>query len=205
MSDGPSRAAHSELNRRFPARPEALGGAREMVDALDGISRAARDDIALLVTELVGNSLRHAGLGPDDSISVHIARQRGSVRVEVTDPGPGFSPMRERPGRRRAGGRGIYLVEQVADRWGLERTGETCVWFELWIGDSRTRHRMKAPDHVLAPADLGSLSESQLKESLGVLTHDERTVSAERNVLHERIAEVRRELEHRGVAETRAG
>ena len=32
-----------------------------------------------------------------------------------------------------------------------------------------------------------------------MLTHDERTVSAERNTLHERIAEVRRELEDRGV------
>jgi anti-sigma regulatory factor (Ser/Thr protein kinase) len=199
MSEGQSRAAHTEHVRLLAADGEALAEARAMVEEVEGLSRAARDDIALLVTELVGNSLRHAGLGPDDRVRVRIARQRGSVRVEVTDPGPGFSPMRERPGRRQTGGRGIYLVEQVADRWGLERAGETCVWFELWIGDSRTRHRLRAPDHVLAPADLTSLSESQLKESLGVLTHDERTVSAERNILHERIAEVRRELEHRGV------
>ncbi|MBJ7456769.1 MAG: ATP-binding protein [Thermoleophilia bacterium] len=199
MPERRPRTANTELVRLLPAEGDALAGARAMVEEVEGLSRAARDDIALLVTELVGNSLRHAGLGPDDRIRIRIARQRGSVRVEVTDPGPGFSPMRERPGRRQTSGRGIYLVEQVADRWGLERTGETCVWFELWIGDSRTRHRLRAPDHLLAPADLASLSESQLKESLGVLTHDERTVSAERNTLHERIAEVRRELEHRGV------
>lgn len=200
MPERRPRTANTELVRLLPAEGDALAGARAMVEEVEGLSRAARDDIALLVTELVGNSLRHAGLGPHDRIRIRIARQRGSVRVEVTDPGPGFSPMRERPGRRQTSGRGIYLVEQVADRWGLERTGETCVWFELWIGDSRTRHRLRAPDHLLAPADLASLSESQLKESLGVLTHDERTVSAERNTLHERIAEVRRELEHRGVA-----
>lgn len=204
MSERRPRTANTELVRLLSAGGDALAEARAMAEEIEGLSRAVRDDIALLLTELVGNSLRHAGLGPGDRIRVRIARQRGSVRVEVIDPGPGFSPMRERPGRRQTGGRGIYLVEQVADRWGLERTGETCVWFELWIGDSRTRHRMRAPDHVLAPADLGSLSESQLKESLGVLTHDERTLSAERNTLHERIAEVRRELEHRGVPGHRA-
>jgi len=201
MSERLPRTAHTELVRRLPARGEALEGAREMVESLEDLSRPARDDIALLVTELVGNSLRHAGLGPDEGIRVRIARQRGSVRVEVTDPGPGFSPGRDRPGRSQTSGRGIYLVEQVADRWGVERTGETCVWFELWIGESRTRHRLRAPDHLIAPADLQTMSDSQLKESLGALTHDERLVSSERNALHERIAAIRSELEHRDVPE----
>ena len=100
MSERRPRTANTELVRLLPAQEEALAEARAMVEEVEGLSRAARDDIALLVTELVGNSLRHAGLGPDDQIRVRIARQRGSVRVEVIDPGPGFSPMRERPGRR---------------------------------------------------------------------------------------------------------
>lgn len=201
MSERGLRTAHTELVRQLPASGEALAGARGMVEALDDVSRPARDDIALLVTELVGNSLRHAGLARDQEIQVRIARQRGSIRVEVTDPGPGFSPVRDRPGRRQTSGRGIYLVEQVADRWGVDRGGETCVWFELWIDDSRTRHRLRAPDHLIAPADLSTMSDSQLKESLGALTHDERLVSAERNALHERIAEIRGELEHRDPGE----
>lgn len=198
MPDRASRTAHRELVRRLPPRGEALAAAREMVDAMEELSTPVRDDLALLVTELVGNSLRHAGLGPDDWVRVRVVRQRGSVRVEVIDPGPGFSPVRARPGRRQTSGRGLYLVEQVADRWGLERQGETCVWFELWTGESRTRHRLRSPDHLVAPADLRAMSASQLKESLGVLTHDERDVSAERNALHVRIREVRRELESRG-------
>lgn len=205
MPERGPRTAHTELVQQLPARGEALAGARGMVEALDGLSRPARDDIALLVTELVGNSLRHAGLGPDQAIQVRIARQRGSVRVEVTDPGPGFSPVRDRPGRRQTSGRGIYLVEQVADRWGVDRNGETCVWFELWIDDSRTRHRLRAPDHLISPADLSTMSDSQLKESLGALTHDERLVSGERNALHERIADVRGELERRGSAAEGSG
>lgn len=195
-----SRVAPSELVRELAARGEALAAARDMVEAIEDLSRPARDDLSLLVTELVGNSLRHAGLGPDDLIRVRIAHQRGSVRVEVVDPGPGFSPVQERPGRRQTSGRGLYLVDQVADRWGVERQGETCVWFELWIGDSRTRHRMRAPDHVMAPADLGAMSPSQLKESLGALTRSERAVSAERGGLHVRIGEVRQELEQRGMS-----
>jgi anti-sigma regulatory factor (Ser/Thr protein kinase) len=199
MPERGSRTAPPELVRDLVAQGEALAAAREMVEALDDLSRPARDDLALLVTELVGNSLRHAGLGPEDLIRVRIARPRGSVLVEVADSGPGFSPVRERPGRRQTSGRGLYLVEQVADRWGVELKGETCVWFELWIGDSRTRHRLRAPDHVIAPADLGNLSASELKEYLGALTRDERTLSAERGVVHLRIGEARTELERRGM------
>ena len=191
--------APPELVRELAAEGEALATAREMVESLDDLSRPARDDLALLITELVGNSLRHAGLGPDDVIRVRISRLRGSVRVEVADGGPGFSAVLERPGRAQTGGRGLYLVEQVADRWGVEIKGETCVWFELWTGDSRTRHRLRAPDHVVAPADLDILSPSQLKEYLGALTRDERALSAERGAVHQRIREARDELDRRGM------
>lgn len=199
MPERTSRTAPPELIRELAAEGEALAAAREMVESLDDLSRPARDDLALLITELVGNSLRHAGLGPDDVIRVRIARLRGSVRVEVVDAGPGFSPSRVRPGRVQTSGRGLYLVDQVADRWGVELSGETCVWFELWIGDSRTRHRLQAPDHVIAPADLGILSASQLKEYLGALTRDERAISAERGAVHLRIREARHELDRRGM------
>jgi anti-sigma regulatory factor (Ser/Thr protein kinase) len=199
MPERTSRTAPPELVRDLAAEGEALATAREMVETLDDLSRPARDDLALLVTELVGNSLRHAGLGSDDVIRVRISRLRGSVRVEVADAGPGFSPVRERPGRSQTSGRGLYLVEQVADRWGVEIKGETCVWFELWIGDSRTRHRLRAPDHVGAPANLDILSPSQLKEYLGALTRDERAVSAERGAVHLRIREAREELDRRGM------
>jgi len=200
MPERRTRTAPPELVRELSAEGEALAAAREMVEDLADLSRPARDDLALLITELVGNSLRHAGLGPDDLIRVRIARLRGSVRVEVADSGPGFSPVRERPGQLQTSGRGLYLVDQVADRWGVELKGETCVWFELWVGDSRTRHRLQAPDHVIAPADLGILSPSQLKEYLGALTRDERAVSAERGAVHQRIREVRDELDRRGMS-----
>ena len=51
-----------------------------------------------------------------------------AVRV---DRGPGFSPPNIDPDPEKAGGWGLWLVEQVADRWGIHGTGGTCVWFEL--------------------------------------------------------------------------
>ena len=81
MPERAPRAAHRELVQRLPAGGEALAGAREMVESLDELSRPVRDDLALLVTELVGNSLRHAGLGPDEWVRVRLVLQTGSVRV----------------------------------------------------------------------------------------------------------------------------
>jgi anti-sigma regulatory factor (Ser/Thr protein kinase) len=54
-----------------------------------------------------------------------------AVRVEVVDPGPGFRPQVPRPTLDQTSGRGLFLVENVADRWGMYNDGTTSVWFEL--------------------------------------------------------------------------
>jgi anti-sigma regulatory factor (Ser/Thr protein kinase) len=51
----------------------------------------------------------------------------GAVRVEVRDPGTGGEIARRTPD----GGYGLQLVEQLATRWGVNRTGGTHVWFEV--------------------------------------------------------------------------
>ena len=50
---------------------------------------------------------------------------------EVTDPGPGFEPKPVTPSFYQTGGWGLYLVEQLSDRWGVIRGKATTVWFEL--------------------------------------------------------------------------
>jgi hypothetical protein len=50
--------------------------------------------------------------------------------VEVTDPGPGFGEVRA-PSIYRDSGWGLYLVEQVANRWGVDRSRWNTVWFEI--------------------------------------------------------------------------
>ncbi|MEV1079085.1 ATP-binding protein [Streptomyces sp. NPDC050211] len=118
----------------FPADPGAVRAARAAVRArlhawdLESVA----DITALLVSELVTNSLRHA-TGP---IGVRLVRP-GDVRdvllVEVSDPLP--DPPRERePRPEDESGRGLQLVAHSSRRWGT-RPGEAgkTVWFELAV------------------------------------------------------------------------
>ncbi|RFU86812.1 ATP-binding protein [Streptomyces triticagri] len=116
----------------FPAEPGAVRTARGAVRAqLAAWGLASLSDVtALLVSELVTNSLRHAS-GP---IGVRLSRPAGPTApllVEVSDPLPDLP--RERPaGTDDESGRGLQLVACSARRWGTRpgRTGKT-VWFEL--------------------------------------------------------------------------
>ena len=89
------------------------------------------EDIRLLVSELVTNSVRHAGLEPDATIGLRVDVWPDRVRVEVTDTGPGFERDRESPSIYQDSGWGLYLVEQVATRWGVDLAETTRVWFEI--------------------------------------------------------------------------
>jgi anti-sigma regulatory factor (Ser/Thr protein kinase) len=117
------------VSRRLLARPEAAGEARELVRELDVTPRQGTD-ATLLLSEVVTNSVRHAGLGDDDAIEVVL--EAGEVlRVEVRDRGTGFDFAEPEPDPDRPSGWGLYLVEQLADRWGVEKGPPTTVWFEL--------------------------------------------------------------------------
>jgi anti-sigma regulatory factor (Ser/Thr protein kinase) len=88
--------------------------------------------LRLLVTELVTNSVRHAGLAENDSIVLSVRHAEDRIRVAVTDPGGGFRPaLPPQPDVERPAGWGLYLVDRLADRWGVTSDGETLVWFEL--------------------------------------------------------------------------
>ena len=90
------------------------------------------DDLELLVSELIANSVRHAtGEDPTQSIRVRASADSDRVRVEVVDPGAGFAHVPTEPDAMQTGGRGLYLVEILADAWGIESEPSTCVWFEL--------------------------------------------------------------------------
>jgi anti-sigma regulatory factor (Ser/Thr protein kinase) len=93
-------------------------------------------DATLLTTELVTNSIRHAGLGPDDYIDVTAAWSGTVLRVIVRDTGsagppPGIVAGSIRPSPGRQSGWGLYLVDQLATRWGTNLEGSAGFWFEL--------------------------------------------------------------------------
>jgi anti-sigma regulatory factor (Ser/Thr protein kinase) len=131
-----------ELSATFAGGPYAAAAARRALGGLgDVVSHRRLGDIALLVSELVTNSVRHGGAGEDDRLELAALREGERLRVEVTDWGPGF----DRDARRRrptdeASGWGLVLVERLADRWGVERHGDaTVVWFELSMPERARR------------------------------------------------------------------
>ena len=112
----------------------AAAAAREALREENGTLPAPiRDDVLLLVSELVTNAVRHAGAGPERPLHVQLLRGPRWVVVAVADQGPGFKWHPARPsGENVSGGWGLFLVDQIADRWGVEcTTSGSCVWFEI--------------------------------------------------------------------------
>ncbi len=124
------------LDYELTGGPYAVTAARLALSDIDEhVDESTAFDVRLLVSELVTNSVRHAQLGPDDSINLKVTIGDENVRVEVADGGPGFDPPAEDPTPAEAAdsGWGIFFVKQLADRWGVER-GAGRVWFEIERG-----------------------------------------------------------------------
>jgi anti-sigma regulatory factor (Ser/Thr protein kinase) len=110
--------------------PSAAAEARAALGTLDGtVDRAVLDDARLLVSELVTNSVRHAGVA--DRVGLEVVARPDGMRVEVIDSGAGFEPRARDDDMDRIGGWGLHLVERIAARWGVEGRRPTRVWFEL--------------------------------------------------------------------------
>jgi serine/threonine-protein kinase RsbW len=89
------------------------------------------EDARLLASELITNSLRHPDLPDDAALRLAGQLREGALRVEVGDPGTTGEIAPCEPDRVLGGGFGLQLVDQIATRWGVNRTGGTQVWFEV--------------------------------------------------------------------------
>jgi anti-sigma regulatory factor (Ser/Thr protein kinase) len=120
------------LELRLSPGPRAPAEARRSLGAsLGRVDPDLLGKLRLLVSELVSNSVLHAGLKEDDLIRLSVWESAGRVRVEVTDLGDGFRPRVPDPDPLNPTGWGLYLVDRLADRWGVATNGETRVWFEV--------------------------------------------------------------------------
>jgi anti-sigma regulatory factor (Ser/Thr protein kinase) len=91
--------------------------------SLDGLGEVTE----LLTDELVSNVVRHVGR----PMTVRAIRGPSTVRVEVDDRSTDV-PMVQHPGPDAPRGRGLELVDGLADRWGTEpREDGKTVWFEI--------------------------------------------------------------------------
>lgn len=117
------------LERRLPPRATSARIARRLVaEALESTSYAdAVDSARVAVSELVTNALVHAGT----DIGVQVRIDDDGLLVEVEDGNPQLPSLRKHA-RESGTGRGLRLVEDLADEWGIyRRDGHKVVWFRI--------------------------------------------------------------------------
>jgi anti-sigma regulatory factor (Ser/Thr protein kinase) len=117
----------------LPYSSEAAVVARRLVEEqLAPLLPPARArELRLLTTELVTNALRHSPPLPDGTIGLHLERDDQSIRVAVSDGGTHLDPDALTFDTADDGEFGMYLIDQVADRWGFSLDGVKGVWFGM--------------------------------------------------------------------------
>jgi anti-sigma regulatory factor (Ser/Thr protein kinase) len=123
----------AKIDFRLAPKPAVALTARKALAPLAELLPPAKfEDVRLVVSELVTNSILHAGLSPKDRIALSVAVSKESVRGKVSDPGSGFEvPSVPRPRDDLSGGWGLPIVERLSNRWGVERNSCVCVWFDI--------------------------------------------------------------------------
>lgn len=127
--------ARRDLGCSFSVRPQAAAEARR---ALVGLALPAptRETLALVVSELVSNAVRHAGLFAGDAIRLRITNGDGRVRVEVHDRGHGFKAPTADADPLTPGGQGLVIVAAVSEAWGVGYDDDGCtVWAEVAVDE----------------------------------------------------------------------
>jgi anti-sigma regulatory factor (Ser/Thr protein kinase) len=155
-SDAP--ALDQAIRLTIPAKAEYISLARL---ALTGLSRLrvfdaeTLADLKLAITEATSNSVRHAYASGDGTVEVTYDLQPDRLVIEVSDDGEGFDVPPISHGDSEAG-RGLELVQELADRWGRPTGVRTSVWFEI--------DRVPIPLHAappISPAEPAAASAAQ--------------------------------------------
>jgi phosphoserine phosphatase RsbU/P len=122
------------LEANVPGGPQAASRARRLVgEVLSGrVPEDVLPDVALMVTELVANGVRHGGAHAGTELHVVLEIRRRALHVEVHNPDNGAASVGRRPpDLGGGGGLGLHIVERLASRWGVREGLSTSVWFEL--------------------------------------------------------------------------
>ena len=139
QSPGSCLGGVSEKRASIVLTPVAasLSAARSFVSAMLDVWECEDSDqvAALLTSEIVGNAVRHAASVVGLEVAI-VGEQR--LRVEARDEAPNAKVARDSDRRDGEGGRGLHIVETLADRWGVERyDGYKVVWFETSVQSRR--------------------------------------------------------------------
>jgi anti-sigma regulatory factor (Ser/Thr protein kinase) len=145
--------------RRFPCQPESVPDARHFVrDALSAQPREIVEAAELMTSELATNSVRHAR--SDFELAILLTPRK--IRVEVSDHGEG-RPVPRSPTTREQSGRGLQIVLQLSDDWGVTPSDNgKLVWFALQLHAQAAEHKSRsAASSGKAPEQRHELDGSQ--------------------------------------------
>lgn len=114
----------------IPCDPVAPRVARAAIRGVAEIE-AVREDVLLVVSELVTHAVVHSDCDPRDTIAVRAVLTGSCVRITVHDSGPTDAPTIPAEDPRQRGGLGLRIVERIARRWGVYAGHGRVVWAEL--------------------------------------------------------------------------
>lgn len=142
MTQTTSRAPARSRTIRVPHVPASVPRTRRTVvqDLTDhGLAGDIVDEAEIVVSELLGNAVRHGRALPDGTVRVQWQVKAGVVELDVTDGGGGPTPKPQQPSAYATSGRGLRIVRSLAHEWGVldEDRGRT-IWVCLG-GPSRRR------------------------------------------------------------------
>lgn len=125
-----------EEQRDIPTGPRAQAEARQFVDSLvDHVPGLVLDDVRLVASELVGNSVKHAGNPPGHPIHIKLQVRPDRLRLEVVDRSI-FDPNPETSDELREVRWGLLIVDRIAEAWGRIDPPEGGIWAEFRLSRS---------------------------------------------------------------------
>lgn len=121
----------ADVRLLLPPTPDSPAAARDAMAQFEGrVEEEILENLRLIVSELVTNSFRHAAMSSKERLEVRARLRDGVLRLEVEDPGAGFAAPDD-PVPHAESGWGLYLVNRIADRWGVNRGQGNEVWAEM--------------------------------------------------------------------------
>ena len=121
-----SSSVHAPMTMRLPFSATSVSVARQrLMTWMDdhGGDQESIEDARVIISELVANSVRHAQPLSDGSILVSWTLEPDGIKVTVTDGGSGTRPRNVHAPSSALAGRGMAIVEMLAQCWWAERSG----------------------------------------------------------------------------------
>jgi anti-sigma regulatory factor (Ser/Thr protein kinase) len=132
MTRSEPRVSTRSATMDLPPTSQSVTAARRLVRELLAVWDVPhdREDAELLVTELVANVVDH--VRGEANLTLELSVSDTWLRIGVVD-GSSIRPVVQELSHERRRGRGMRLVEAIADRWGAEdHEGGKRVWFEMY-------------------------------------------------------------------------